>query len=91
MLLCQKKQALRYGKDRPTLETMDEVIYQEALDETGTVPIPIPTESNNDSATLRKDTVEWEEEGTVDIDEELLRLHGIYQGKKTRRSHKNNI
>ena len=39
VLLCLEKRALLYRKDRPTLEQMDEVIYQEALDETGTVSI----------------------------------------------------
>ena len=61
---------------------MDEVLYQEALDETGTVSIDSLTESDTDSVTLRENTVEWEEEGTVDITEELLRVHGISPGNK---------
>ena len=46
---------------------MDEVLYQEALDETGTVPIDNITESNNDSITLRGNNVDWKEEVTVDM------------------------
>ena len=45
---------MRYQKDRLTLEQMGEVIYQEALDETDTVPIGSLTESDNDSVTLRE-------------------------------------
>ena len=62
---------------------MDEVLYQEVLYETGTVSIDILTESDTDSVTLRENTVEWAEEGKVDIAEELLRVHGIAPGKKT--------
>ena len=39
VISCLEKRAFRYQKDRPTLEQMDEVLYQEALDETGTVSI----------------------------------------------------
>ena len=46
-------------------------------DETGTVLIDIITESENESITLKEKTVEWKEEGTVDIAEELIRVHGI--------------
>ena len=45
---------MRYQKDCPTLEEMDEVLYEEALDETGTVPIDSLTESDKDSITLRE-------------------------------------
>ena len=58
VLLCLEKRALRYQKDRPTLEQMDEVLYQEALDETGIVSIASLTESDTDSVTLRENTVE---------------------------------
>ena len=61
---------------------MDEVLYQEALDETGTVLIGSLTESDNGSVTLRENTVELEEEGTVDTAEELSIVHGISSGKK---------
>ena len=61
---------------------MDEVLYQEALDETSTVSISSFMESDTNSVTQRENTVEWEEEGTVDIAEELLRVHGIAPGKK---------
>ena len=61
---------------------MDNVLYQEALDETGTVSIASLTESDTDSVTLREKSVKWEEEGTVDNAEELLRVHGIAPGKK---------
>ena len=77
VLSCLEKRALRYQKDRPTLEQMDGVIYQEALDETGTLPLGSLTESDNDSVTLGENKVEWEEEGTVDIAKELLILHKI--------------
>ena len=79
---CLEKRTLRYQKYRPTLEQMDEVLHQEALDETGTVPIDSLTESDNDSITLREKTVKWKEEGTVDIAEELLRLHRMSPEKK---------
>ena len=81
VLSCLEKRALRYGKDRPTLEQMDKVIYQEALHETSTVPIDSLTESDTDSITSREKTVEWKEEETVDIAEELLRAHRIAPGK----------
>ena len=61
---------------------MDEVLYQEALDETGTVPIDSLIEFDKDSITSREKTVYWKEEGTVDIAEELLRVHVIAPGKK---------
>ena len=61
---------------------MDKVLYQEALDKTGTVYIASLTDSDTDSVTIRENTVEWEEEVTVDIAEELLRVHGIAPGKK---------
>ena len=64
---------------------MDEVLYQEALVETGTIPIDSLTESDNDLITLRGKTVEWKEEGTVDISKELLRVHVIAPGKKPER------
>ena len=82
MILCLEKRAWRYKKVRPTLEQMGEVLYQEALDETGTVSIASLTESNTNPVTLRENTVEWEEKGTVDIDEELLSVHRIAPGKK---------
>ena len=78
VLLCLEKRALRYLQDRLTLEQMDEVLYQEALDETCTVTIASLMESDNDSVTLRENKVEWEEKGTVDIPEELLRLHRLH-------------
>ena len=53
VLSCLEKRALRYQKYRWTLEQIDEVLYQEALDETGTVPIGSLTESDNGSVTLR--------------------------------------
>ena len=62
VLSCLKKRALRYRKDCPTLEQMDEVLYQEALHETGTVSIASLTESDTDSINLKENTVEWEEE-----------------------------
>ena len=61
---------------------MDEVLYQEALDETGTVRIYSLTEFDKDSITSRGKTVECKEEGTVDISKELLRVHVIAPGKK---------
>ena len=51
VLSCLEKRALKYRKDRPTLKQMDEVIYQEALDETGTVPIDSLTEFDKDYIT----------------------------------------
>ena len=59
---------------------MNEVLYQEALDKIGTVSIASLTESDTDSVTLRENAVEWEDEGTVDISEELLRVHLIAPG-----------
>ena len=53
VLSCLEKRALKYRKDHPTLEQMDEIIYQEGLNETGTVPIGSLTESDNASITLR--------------------------------------
>ena len=82
VLSCLEKRALRYRKDRPTLQQMDEVLYQEALDETGTLSIASLMESDNNSAALREKTVEWEEEGTVDTADKLLRVHRIAPGKK---------
>ena len=70
---------------------MEEVLYQEALDETGTVSIASITYSDTYSVTLRENTIEWEEEGTVDKAKELFRVHGIAPGKKTIWSYKNNI
>ena len=73
---------LEIPKDHSTLEQMDEVIYQEALDETGTVPIDSLIEFDKDSITSRGGMVECKEEGTVEIAEELLRVHVIAPGKK---------
>ena len=39
VLSCLEKRALRYRQYCPTLEQMEEVLYQETLDETGTVSI----------------------------------------------------
>ena len=61
---------------------MDEVLYQEALDETGTAPKDNLTEFDKDSVTSMEKTVEWKKEGTVDIANKLLRVHGIAPGKK---------
>ena len=69
MLSCLEKRALRYRKYCLTLEKTDEVLYQEALDETGTVSIASLTNYDTDFVTLRENTVKWEEEGTVDIAE----------------------
>ena len=73
---------MRYQKYCPTLKQIYEVIYQEALDETGTVLIDSLTEFDKDYIISKEKTVEWKEEGTVDIDKELLRAHGIDPGKK---------
>ena len=62
---------------------MHEVLYQEALDETGTEPIDSLTEFDKYFITSKEKTVEWKEKGTVDIAEELLRVHGIAPGKKS--------
>ena len=69
VLLCIEKRALRYRKYRPTLGQMDKVLYKKALDETCTVSIASLMESDTNSVTLRENTVDWEEEGTVDISE----------------------
>ena len=82
MLSCLEKRALRYRKDCPTLKQRDEVLYQEALDKTGTVLIDSLTDFDMYSITLREKTLEWREEGTADISEELLRVNGIAPGKK---------
>ena len=52
------------------------------MDETGILPIDSLTESDNYFITLRGKTVEWKEEVTADIYEELLIVHGIAPGKK---------
>ena len=52
------------------------------MDETGTVPIDSLTGFDEYSITSRGKTVEWREEGTADISEELLRVNGIAPGKK---------
>ena len=62
---------------------MDEVLYQEAFDETCTVPIDSLTQFYKDSITSRGETEKQKEEVTVDIAEELLRVHGISPEKKT--------
>ena len=59
---------------------MDEVLYQEALDETGTVPIDSLTEFDKDPIKSKGETVKWKEEGTVDIAEKLIRVHVIAPG-----------
>ena len=53
VLSCLEKRALRYRKYCPTAKQMDEVLYQEALDETGTVLINSPTDFDKDSITSR--------------------------------------
>ena len=82
MLSFLEKQALRYQKYCPTLKEIDEVLYQEALDETGIVPIDSLTEFYKDSITWRGEKVELKDEGLVDKTEELLRVHEIAPGKK---------
>ena len=57
VLSCLEKRALRYRKDRPTLEQMDEVLYQEALYETITVPIDSLIDSDTNSVPLKVETV----------------------------------
>ena len=59
VLSCLEKRALRYRKDCPTLKQRDEVLYQEALDEIGTVPIDSRTKFDKDSITSKEKTVEW--------------------------------
>ena len=61
---------------------MDEVLYQEALDKTGIVSIYSLTQFDKNSITSRGKTLEWKEEGTLDIAKELLRVHEIAPGKK---------
>ena len=61
VISCLEKRALRYRKDHQILEQMDEVLYQEALDEKVTVSIASLTESDTDSVILKENTVEWEE------------------------------
>ena len=77
-----RESGLEVPKRSSNTRKMYEVIYQEALDETGTVPIVSLTESDNGSVKLMVNTVEWEEEVTVDIAKELLRIHVIAPGKK---------
>ena len=57
VLSCLEKRASRYRKYRPTLKQMVEVLYQEALDETGTVSIYSLTEFDKYSITSKEKTV----------------------------------
>ena len=52
VMSCLEKRALRYQKDSPTLEQRDEVLYQEALDEPGTVSTSSFTKSDTDLVKL---------------------------------------
>ena len=58
ILLCIDKRALWYQKDSPTLEQGYEVLYQEVIDEIGTVSTASLTDSDTDLVMLEINTEE---------------------------------
>ena len=91
VLSCLEKRALKYRKDCPTLKQMDEVLYQESLDETGTVPLNSLTEFDKDYITSKEKTVEWKEEKNSGHSRGITKGTWNSSRKETRMSYKNII
>ena len=80
MLAALQEQSQRFSRGRLTEGNLDEIIYTEALDETGTVATEGLTNSDDES----KNTTEGEEWESLlkGVDEDLLHTHGIEPGEK---------
>ena len=85
-----ERRALRYRKGGKIKVDHNEILYNEALDETGTVSTEDLTDSDaefwNDSASAgMAEVIETQE--LAGVADELLEVQGVAPGKKNRRNH----
>ena len=80
VLIALEKRALRYRRKGKEQVDWDEVLYKNALDETGTVSTTGMTEDELDNGTMATEFTErMEIEGVSD---KVLSVHGLAPGKK---------
>ena len=80
MLAALQERSCRFSRGKLTEDDLDQIIYTEALDETGTVA----TEGLTDSDDEPSNTTEGEdwEDLLRGVDEDLLYIHGTEPGEK---------
>ena len=89
VLSALEKRALRYRKKGHKQADMDEILYENALDETGTVSTAALSESENEfsdaESTYYNVTTEYTERMEIEgVSDEVLTVHGIAPGKNQR-------
>lgn len=85
MLDALAKRALRFRKDGQVVIDPDEKLFEEAIDETGTVVQESGSDLNPDSGeeVISKSMAKiLEQEEIVNVSDELLRVHGVPPQKK---------
>ena len=86
VLSALEKRALRY-RNKGQQQDYDAQLYQDAIDETGTVSTANLTDSDDDSITSEegnyiKTAEQLERMEIREVDHELLKIHGVAPGKK---------
>jgi hypothetical protein len=84
VLSALEKRALRYRRNGKYQVDKDDILYENALDETGTVETAALTDSDADSLGTETTTISEQLEGMGirGITDDLLRVYGVAPGKK---------
>jgi hypothetical protein len=80
VLSALEKRALRYHNGNPTQQNQDEILYNDAVDETGTVSTEGLTDSDSESIGRGAEFAETEE--IRGVSDELLEVHGTVPAQK---------
>ena len=86
VLSALEKRALRYPNRNINDADPDNRLYKEAIDETGTVETSALTDSDDESMSSAED-LSPRQFLNSNICEDLLKIHGVAPGKKTRGRH----
>ena len=85
VLSALEKRALRYRRKGQCQADMDEVLFNEAIDETGTVSTAGLTDSDNESLgnrIIEAEATYLEQEEIQGVSDDLLTIHGMAPGPK---------
>ena len=85
MLSVLEKRALRYRRKGQSQVDMDDVLFNEAIDETGTVSTASLTDSDNESLgnrIIEAEATYLEQEEMQGVSDDLLTIHGMVPGPK---------
>lgn len=85
VLSALEKRALRYRRKGQCQVDMDEVLFNEAIDETGTVSTAGLTDSDNESLgnrIIEAEATYLEQEEIQGVSDDLLTIHGMAPGPK---------